>query len=202
MKRHDGFWDKDWALVDQIDLPIISEYAAALAQLKAGNIYSMGTHSNSGLAAQEDILPLKRDEPRISIYQSEFAYPGVNTFNFGWLPEGKSPFLDERVRQAVSMSWNRDLFLDTMLNITTFEAEGVPVESRWNTALTANLKGWWLDPKAKDFGPNARYLQHDIAEAKKLLAAAGYPNGFETISSYIPGPELGPLPKRSASMPR
>ena len=70
----------------------------------------------------------------------------------------------------------------------------MPVESRWNTALVGSYEGWWLDPKGKDFGPNAKYFQHDLAEAKKLLAAAGYPNGFETTSHYVTGPELGATP--------
>jgi ABC-type transport system substrate-binding protein len=48
----------------------------------------------------------------------------------------------------------------------------------------------WLDPKGKDFGPNAKYFQHDPAESKKLLAAAGYPNGFDTTSNYVTTNEL------------
>jgi ABC-type transport system substrate-binding protein len=101
---------------------------------------------------------------------------------FGWLPADKSPFLDERVHQAVSMAVDRDLFLDTFFNVSRFAAEGLTVETRWNTALTATFEGFWLNPKEKDFGPNARYLQHDPAEAKKLLTAAGFPNGFRTSS--------------------
>jgi len=69
------------------------------------------------------------------------------------------------------------------------------VEARWSSQLDATYEGWWLDPKGKDFGPNAKYFQHDIAEAKKLLAAAGYPNGFESTSHYVTGPELNPVPK-------
>jgi peptide/nickel transport system substrate-binding protein len=66
----------------------------------------------------------------------------------------------------------------------------MPVEARWNTHLAATNEGWWLDPRSKDFGPNAKYFTHDVAEAKKLLAAAGFPNGFETISSYVTSGEL------------
>ena len=195
LKRNPEFWDKDWNLVDQIDLPIISDYAAALAQFKTGSIYYMGSHTSAGIITQEDVLPLKREVPAMAVYQSDLAYPGVNVFNFGWLPEGKSPFLDERVRQAVSMSWDRDLFLDAILNVSRFRSEGVPVETRWSSHLDATYEGWWLDPKGKDFGPNAKYFQRDVAEAKKLLSAAGYPNGFETVSHYVTGPELNPLPK-------
>jgi peptide/nickel transport system substrate-binding protein len=63
------------------------------------------------------------------------------------------------------------------------------VTSRWNSSLVNTQESWWLDPKGKDFGPNAMYFQHNVAEAKKLLSAAGYPNGFETISNQ-PGIEV------------
>jgi ABC-type transport system substrate-binding protein len=111
--------------------------------------------------------------------------------NFGWLPEGRSPFLDERVRQAVSMAIDRDLFIDTVHNVDNFRSEGLPVETRWNSHLNATTEGWWLDPKSKDFGPNAKYFQHDVAEAKKLMAAAGQANGFE-VKSTMPGIEYPP----------
>ena len=42
LKRNPDYWDKDWALVETVEQPIISEYATALSQLKAGNIYMFG----------------------------------------------------------------------------------------------------------------------------------------------------------------
>jgi peptide/nickel transport system substrate-binding protein len=197
-KRNPDYWDKDWLLVDQVDMPIVTEYAAALAQLRAGNIYRFA-HVSSDIKS-EDVLPLKKDEPRIAVYQSDLGNAGVvgSKLNFGWLPVGKSPFLDERVRQAFSMSWDRDLYMDTMLNVSKFRSEGVPVDARWNSALVATNEGWWLDPKGKDFGPNAKYFLHDLAEAKKLLAAAGFPSGFEALSNYVTTPELGSTPDHAA----
>jgi len=83
------------------------------------------------------------------------------------------------------MSWDRDLWIDTFYNVSSFASEGLALDTRWNTSLWVAWEGWWLDPKGKDFGPNAKYFQHDLPEAKKLMAAAGYPNGFE-IRSYYP----------------
>ncbi|MGE0057329.1 MAG: ABC transporter substrate-binding protein [Dehalococcoidia bacterium] len=189
LKRHADFWDKDYALVDQIEMPILSEYTAALSQFKAGNTY--GSVSTNTAIRQEDVLFVKKEDPRVSLYQGDFATQAGFVQNFGWHPEGKSPFMDERVRQAVSMAIDRDLFIDTVSNVAPFRAEGLPVETRWNSHLNATTEGWWLDPKGKDFGPNAKYFKLDIAEAKKLMAAAGFPNGFETKST-IPGIEYPP----------
>src|SRR5207302_7200595 len=102
-----------------------------------------------------------------------------------------------RVRQAISMSWDRDLYFDSLLNVSRFRSDGIPVETRWRTHYGTGA-GWWLDPKGKDFGPNAKYFQHNPGEAKKLLAAAGYPNGFEVTSNQVTGPELGPTPNHAA----
>jgi peptide/nickel transport system substrate-binding protein len=122
----------------------------------------------------------------------------ATAFTFGLLPEGRSPFLDDRVRRAVSMSWDRDLFIDTFRNVPKFEAAGLPVETRWNTAVTCNWDGWWLDPQGKDFGPNAVNYQYNIAEAKKLLAAAGYPDGIKDVkSNHITTNQLGDLPRNA-----
>src|SRR5262245_6633030 len=65
LTRNPDFYDPNYAQVDQVDMPIVAEYAAALSQFKAGNIYHMGSSSNTPLVSQEDILQVHRDEPRI-----------------------------------------------------------------------------------------------------------------------------------------
>lgn len=186
-KRHAEFYDADFILFDQRDKPIVPEYAAQLAQFKTGNIHYLGSGTSS-YVRPEDVLPVKREEPRLLIYPTDVEVStGSSGLSFGWLPEGKSPFLDERVRQAVSMSYDRDLFIETFYNVSNFEAAGMPVETRWHTHFFASNEGWWLDPKGKDFGPNAKYFQHDLAEAKKLMAAAGYGDGL-AVTSHAPQP--------------
>jgi ABC-type transport system substrate-binding protein len=182
-RRHPDYYDKDYALVETREVPILTEEAQRIAQLKAGNL-----HYYTNIKS-EDVLPVKREEPRLQIFPTDVDFPSGTTasMSFGWLPEGKSPFLDERMRQAWSMSLDRDLWLDTFFNVSNFAAEGLPVATRWNSHVNANWDGWWLDPKSKDFGPNAKYFQHDLAEAKKLMAAAGYPNGLDLVS-HLDGP--------------
>jgi peptide/nickel transport system substrate-binding protein len=188
-KRHPDYYDKGFLYPDGVNMPIISEPAALLAQFKAGNIHAF-TPNN------DDVVTIKKEDPRISLYSTDFT-PNINCVTFGKMPDGKTPFLDERVRQAVSMSWDRDLFIDTFYNVSKFQAQGLPVDTRWNTHLHTFWGEWWLDPKGKDFGPNAKYFQRDVAEGKKLLAAAGYANGFPVTSHCIQGPQLGLLPKNA-----
>jgi peptide/nickel transport system substrate-binding protein len=51
-----------------------------------------------------------------------------------------------------------------------------------NPAVPAALKDWSL-PVAQ-LGDGARYFKRDLVEAKRLLAAAGYPNGFSASLCY------------------
>jgi ABC-type transport system substrate-binding protein len=171
--------------VDQVETPILTEYAAALAQLKAGNIYHY-------LVRPDDLLAVKRDVPQLRIYRvPSTTVTAGDILRYGVLPTpANRPFRDERVRQAVSMSYDRDIFIDTFENVSKFEQEGLPVDTYWFTAI-GNAPGWWLDPRGKEFGPNAKYLQYDPAEARKLLAAAGYPNGVEVTSTIVAGSERG-----------
>jgi ABC-type transport system substrate-binding protein len=168
---------------------VIIENASVEAQLKAGNI-----HYFQPLGA-DNILPIKNEEARLLLYETDIPNT-TSVMSFGWLPAGKSPFLDERVRQAVSMAWDRDLYIDTFYNVKKLGENGLPVQTRWNSSISSLWDGWWLDPKGKDFGPNAKYYQRDVTEAKKLLTAAGFPNGLQNLNSnHITTNELGLLPK-------
>ncbi len=188
LKRHPEFYDKSASWVDEIHYPIISEYAQLASQFRAGNLYVPLT--GTGIR-QEDVLQTKKDVPEIGLYRSGISSSG-NRLIFGW----KTAVLrDERVRQAMSMAYDRDLWIDVFNNAPAFEAEGLPLERRWFSSFNSVAEaydGWRLDPRdQKAFGPNAKYFQHNVAEAKKLLAAAGFANGFEVAASGPKGTEYG-----------
>src|SRR5439155_10976702 len=82
LKRNPDYWDKDYALVDQIDLPILVEYAATLAQFKAGNIFSFGSLTSVPKISAEDVVTVKKEEPRILIFLSDLTSAG-SILNFG-----------------------------------------------------------------------------------------------------------------------
>jgi peptide/nickel transport system substrate-binding protein len=184
-KKNPGYYNENIAFVDTWDVPIVTEYAQSLAQLRAGQVYRFPENLRL-----EDILPTKRDVPDIMMVQTDtMSVTATSMYGFKDVPA--SQFRDERVRQAYSMALDRDLWIDTFHNVKELESQGLPVETAWNSSLLCHDAGWWLDPQGKDFGPNAKFYKHDIPEAKKLLAAAGYANGFDTNGHYITTGQYG-----------
>ncbi len=74
--------------------------------------------------------------------------------------EGKNPFRDRRVREAISKAIDRDAIVARILG-------GVAVAA-----------GEMLPPGMFGSNPDARPVKADPEAARKLLAEAGYPNGF------------------------
>jgi ABC-type transport system substrate-binding protein len=175
-RRNPDWYDADKVYLDGIDMPIVSEYATGLAQFKAGNIWTFGVRA-------EDMLATKRDVPDLEL-RADDAFSratGIYT-SFGIQPG--SPFIDERVRRAVSMLVDRDLFIETFYNVEPFADAGLAVQTRWNSHLAVGEEGYWLDPKGRDLGDGARFFKYDPAEAKKLLAAAGHTGPIQTQYNF------------------
>jgi len=74
----------------------------------------------------------------------------------------KKPFDDKRVRQALNYAVNKDAIVRDVLKGTGTPSRGPVLPNTW--AADATLKAYPYDPE----------------RAKKLLAEAGYPNGFAT----------------------
>jgi ABC-type transport system substrate-binding protein len=176
-KRHEDYWDKNNVFLDEIDYPIITEYAQGIAQFRTGNIHLYAVR-------QEDVLGLKKDVPAINLYAGDIATGAIQNLVFG----RRTPALrDQRVRQAFQKSYDRETWIETIENAKRFEAVGIPVERSWFGAFPGighAFDGFRLDPRdAKTFGPSAAEFTSDIAEAKKLLAAAGYASGLDLVST-------------------
>ncbi|BDE06347.1 ABC transporter substrate-binding protein [Vulcanimicrobium alpinum] len=82
----------------------------------------------------------------------------------------KKPFGDPRVRQAIAYA------IDKEAMVAHLYAKG---------AMVAND---WLPPGMLGDNPALKAYPHDVARAKALLAAAGYPHGFSTTLSYPTSP--------------
>jgi peptide/nickel transport system substrate-binding protein len=151
----------------------------------------------------QDVLRLKRDKPSMQMVS---VVPAANSPGFitgyGWndLNGKKAPWLDVRVRQAMSMALDRESYIIAFYNVDQFEDAGLPVETYYNTSM-GPIPGVTLDPRDKDFGENAKYLSYDVAEAKKLLSAAGFGDGFEYDAHFVGSNNFGAAyPKQTETM--
>ncbi len=190
-KKNPEYYVKGAPVMDKIEQPQVLEYAGRLAQFRAGNVWTT-------VANQDDILPLKNDIPALNIRQGDFGATPVMV-SFGY--EGDSPFKDQRVRQAIALMVDRETFLDALANRAKFRSAGLEQTTRYATVVGAGWEGYWIDPQdAKNFGPNAKYLtEFNLAESKKLLTAAGYPNGFSS-NMYWPISVYGQVFEQAAAV--
>ena len=110
-------------------------------------------------------------------------YP--NAFIF---PVDKAPFTDERIRKAIHLAVNRQ-------EIVALAAQGAATIS--GPIPPRLLPNWALSEEELLKLPGFRSDKtQDIAEAKKLLAEAGYPNGITInadATSQSPANNLWPL---------
>jgi ABC-type transport system substrate-binding protein len=179
--KNPNWYLKDKIYPDRIEVPIIKEYAQGLAQFKAGNIYSSEW---LGAPNQTDMIQTMKDVPATKLYQLVVHSTDPHITIFGYA-EG-SPFRDERMRKAVSMITDRELEANFRWNRDKFAALGLPVPVRYHNAVPAGREGYWLDPTDEKAMPGlTKYFKYDPAEAKKLMAAAGYPNGVDTTAYWM-----------------
>lgn len=183
-------WGFGRPFVDELDFKILPDPTSAVTQFRAGNLYLPGL----GLATLDDVVQTKKDLPELQMFATEDSTAVLEWF--GMAPAG--PWKDQRMRQAVQYSWDRDLFIDVHFATDVLDANGIPQNRRWNTAIPCGgpgsymyFPGMWLDPQSSEFGENAKYItlgsrDADLAEAKKLLSAAGFPDGIDFTHYQYP----------------
>lgn len=180
----------DWHLgpdrpyLDELIEPVIPEYANQLAQFQAGNLDQVGIQS-------DDVLGLK-GEAGYSHWQWIAGDPGstLNMMHYDHLfalqgeAQTDQPWKDARVRQATSMALDRAAKLDFEYNVIALKAAGLSPSEGWHNHIPVGQARWWLDPRSAAQGDSAKYFEYNVAEAKKLLAAAGFADGFDVPFIY------------------
>lgn len=185
LKKNPDWYEKPRPFVDTYWFHVIPDYAAALAQFKAGKLDYFQPN-------QDDILATKKDVPSMVVGQAAKWRNNPGAWIFFGFKEG-SPFRDERVRKAFSMEIDRDLWIDVFANRQKFESEGLPVATNWFSWLGKGYPDIYLDPK-KDIGDGGVNFKFDPKEAKKLLSAAGFTSPIKTKWT-VPDINQGNMPE-------
>lgn len=160
---YDGYWGEkpDY---DTVEFRFIANDAARTAALLSGSVDLIDAVSPADVARLEN-------EKNIKVYPIESARiiylalsmrdntaPGIVDAT-GKLIE-PNPFRDVRVRKAISLMIDRNLMVDRILN-----GSGIA-----SAQIVPSVLGGYV----KDLQP----VKPNIAEAKKLLTEAGFPEGF------------------------
>ncbi len=161
--RHPNYFVAGQPYIDRIEATVDEDSASRIAAFLAGK-YDIGF--DGGLIFRTEWAQIKDAvrQKRPTLRTTDVV---ANVMSHLSMRIDRPPFSDVRVRQAVSLAVDRQGLMDA-----TSEGLGA-----LNPPVPAGLKEWSLP--VGQLGDGARYYKHDLAEAKRLLAAAGYPNGFQ-----------------------
>jgi peptide/nickel transport system substrate-binding protein len=157
LKKNPEYHVKGLPKVDRVTYRFIPDPNAVQAALKAGDV----DVSFFGLGP-EHVVDLKKDT-RFQVIVGDSTNDVILSMN-----NAKKPYGDVRVRRAVTHAINKpDVLKGAMFGM-------------------GRILGSNVDPLNPYFVDLANAMPHDPAKAKKLLAEAGYPNGFETVLRVSP----------------
>ncbi len=156
LKRYPAYWGTP-ARIDKVTFLIIPDPAAAYAALLAGDV---DTFPNFPAV---ELLPQIEGDPRFAIVAGTTEGETILAIN-----NGRAPFNDLRVRQAIAHALNRkDIIL------AASEGYGTPIGSHF-------------PPHDKAYIDLTGTYPYDPAEGRRLLADAGYPGGFKATLRLPP----------------
>ncbi len=157
------WWDKPVHNLTEVVFTPVPNAATRIAALKAGDIdmtYEVPPADTDNLKKDANIKVLEGPETRVVFLGFDQERDELVESNV----KGKNPFKDKRVREAMHRSIDVDAIKRTVMRGQSFPT---------NLMVAPGINGY---TKALDKRPPLLKPE----EAKKMLADAGYPNGFET----------------------
>lgn len=161
LARHAGWWDRFEGNVTRIVYTPIANDSTRMAALLAGDIdftHDTPPQDLPRLQGEREVKLAQAPENRVLFFvmdqhRDELLYASV---------KGRNPFKDVRVREAFALAIDAEA-----LKASTMRGQSVP------TACLATAAVGCLAPELEKRPPQ------DLARARRLLADAGYGDGFE-----------------------
>lgn len=155
-KKNQEWFDKTRGYIDNLKLAVIPDPAQRLAQFTGGNLDEIEINNAF------DVATVKQNNPKAQEVKLPLGNPNPLYLQLG---DPASPFVDIRVRRALSMAIDRDALGKVVYNGETLRVVYVPAyQGKWSLPVDQ------LDPAVGQF------YKYNPAEAKKLLEAAGATN--------------------------
>jgi peptide/nickel transport system substrate-binding protein len=166
-RRNPEYFRQGLPYVDGVEWLVLDDESTALAMYRTGQL-----DAGPGLqwdVRQADLDSLKQSHPHLR-YQDIQS----NTKTTIWMRTDQPPFNDVRVRRAISHAIDRQALI-----------EGVWMRGQPSPAVAPGLAEWSLP--IDQLGEGAKYYRYDPKEARRLLAEAGHPKGFQTTLTASSG---------------
>ncbi|MDE2515323.1 MAG: ABC transporter substrate-binding protein [Rhodospirillales bacterium] len=161
VEKNPTWWDKNTSNADRVELDVIHNDATRVAALLSGEedmIYSVPLQDMKRIAATPGLKLIESPELRTIYLGMDVSRPQLLSSNI----KGKNPFQDIRVRKAFELAIDENAIAARVM-----QGLAHPTALMWGPGVNG------YDPKI-DVRPKT-----NVAEAKKLMAEAGYPKGFE-----------------------
>mgnify|MGYP005817609841 CR=1 FL=1 len=159
-KRNPDYWNTAQApYLDEIQFLTIPEVGSAIAAFRAGDLDWLTGHTC------HDAEQVAQEMPEAVVIET----PGTS----GWygMDQRTEMFADLRVRQAVALGYNRER--DT--NAVFCGRSDIPGLIPSDEAIHPT-----------DYPDADKWLSRNVEEARKLMTAAGYADGFDTNLQWTP----------------
>ena len=156
--KNEGYWDASGPLLESVEFRFVTDDNNRTLALRSGDVQMVDNVPWSQVEALQS-------EPSVTI--DEFSIPSWILLS---LNNQQGPFADQNVRQALSLAIDRD---------------GVNEKIYFGLGESPNsvLPRLRFDADASEIAPTA----FDLTEAKALIAASDYPDGFEATLEYPSG---------------
>lgn len=159
--KNPNWWDKPEHNLDEVEFSVIGNDATRVAALISGQVdmlYTVPPQDVNRIAQTKGLKILQGPEMRIVYLGFDQARDELLESNI----KGKNPFKDLRVRKAFYQAIDIEAIKSRVMR-----GQSTPVALMVAPGVNGYVKSLDVRPK------------YDVEAAKKLLADAGYPNGFE-----------------------
>ena len=164
MERNPKYWKPGLPYLDGIKYYIIADDGARAKAIRSGRVD----------VELRFLPPGEVDAIKAQMGDKVVVAAIQNIGNFGvTINVDKKPFDDERVRKALSLALDRYDMLTTLRSFTNLAAVGGIMHPGSKWALSQE--------ELQQFPGFGKDYEANLKEAKRLLAEAGYPNGFKTV---------------------